>query len=76
MENEGNPVLFDQVTFPDLMSLHGDIGGRALFSKYKTHWVQWLDSKTLNDVDTYEDYMRLIGSEDENHSLKEYNNPQ
>jgi len=72
----GNPVLFDQVTFPDLMSLHGDIGGRALFSKYKTHWVQWLDSKTLNDVDTYEDYMRLIGSEDENHSLKEYNKPQ
>ena len=61
----GNPVLFDRVTFPELMSLHGDIGGRGLFSRYKTHWVKWLDSDMLYDVDTQEDYQRLIGSEDE-----------
>ena len=62
----GNPVLFDQVTFPELMSLHGDIGGRGLFSRYKTHWVKWLDSDMLFDVDTQEDYQRLIRSDDEN----------
>jgi molybdenum cofactor cytidylyltransferase len=62
----GNPVLFDKVTFPELMSLHGDIGGRGLFSRYKTHWVKWLDSDMLYDVDTQEDYHRLIRSEDEN----------
>lgn len=62
----GNPVLFDQVTFPELLSLQGDTGGRALFSRYKTHWVKWLDTDMLYDVDTQEDYQRLIGSEDDN----------
>jgi len=62
----GNPVLFDQVTFPELMSLQGDIGGRALFSRYKIHWVEWLDPDVLYDVDTEEDYQRLIGNEDGN----------
>ncbi len=29
-----NPVLFDRLTFPDLMALTGDVGGRAIFGKY------------------------------------------
>ncbi len=33
-EQRGNPVLFDRSTFPDLMSLHGDAGGRLVFSRY------------------------------------------
>ena len=28
----GNPVCFDRVTFPELLALTGDTGGRALFS--------------------------------------------
>ena len=34
MEQRANPVLFDRVTFPDLLKLEGDVGGRAIFSKY------------------------------------------
>jgi molybdenum cofactor cytidylyltransferase len=40
----GNPVLFDQRTFPDLRMLEGDIGGRKLFSKYHPEWVEWFDT--------------------------------
>jgi molybdenum cofactor cytidylyltransferase len=60
----GNPVLFDRVVFPDLMSLEGDIGGRALFSKYSPSWVNWLEPNMLQDVDTIGDYQRLISSDE------------
>jgi molybdenum cofactor cytidylyltransferase len=56
----GNPVLFDRVTFPHLFSLHGDVGGRALFSHFPPWWVRWDDSRVLFDVDTPEDYQRLL----------------
>ncbi|MDI6696013.1 MAG: selenium cofactor biosynthesis protein YqeC [Anaerolineales bacterium] len=56
----GNPALFDRVTFDDLRSLSGEAGGRALFSKYGVTWLPWLDSSILLDVDTEEDYRRLL----------------
>jgi molybdenum cofactor cytidylyltransferase len=59
----GNPVLFDRCTFPDLMDLKGDVGGRALFSRYSPSWVNWVDRKILHDVDTIDDYHRLISSD-------------
>ncbi|MDP2777187.1 MAG: NTP transferase domain-containing protein, partial [Anaerolineales bacterium] len=55
-----NPVLFDQVTFPDLLHLTGDIGGRAIFSKYKVEYIPWHDDILLLDVDKPEDYQRLV----------------
>lgn len=58
-----NPVLFDRVTFKDLMALRGDIGGRALFSgasQYPVSWVPWHDAGLLLDVDTPADYKRLL----------------
>ncbi len=55
-----NPTLFDRRTFPDLMALQGDVGGRALFSKYSITWVPWLDPSLLLDVDTPEDYQKLL----------------
>jgi molybdenum cofactor cytidylyltransferase len=55
-----NPTLFDRRTFPELMALHGDVGGRALFSKYSITWVPWHDSNLLLDVDTPEDYQKLL----------------
>jgi molybdenum cofactor cytidylyltransferase len=55
-----NPVLFDRLTFPDLMALHGDVGGRALFSKYPIAWVPWHDPSVLLDIDTPQDYQRLL----------------
>jgi molybdenum cofactor cytidylyltransferase len=59
----GNPVLFDRVTFPDLMSLQGDAGGRQVFARYPAAYVPWLDASLLLDVDTREDYARLLQSE-------------
>jgi molybdenum cofactor cytidylyltransferase len=58
-----NPVLFDRLTFPDLMSLSGDVGGRAIFSKYPLGYLTWQDESILFDVDTPEEYGRLINGE-------------
>lgn len=55
-----NPVLFDRAVFPQLLSLSGDQGGRALFSRYRVQWVPWHDPGILNDIDTPEDYRRLL----------------
>ncbi|MBU0512278.1 MAG: putative selenium-dependent hydroxylase accessory protein YqeC [Chloroflexi bacterium] len=55
-----NPVLFDRDVFADLIALSGDIGGRKLFSKYPVFQVPWDDPALLLDVDTLEDYHRLV----------------
>jgi molybdenum cofactor cytidylyltransferase len=55
-----NPVLFDQMTFPDFANIRGDLGGRQLFSKYPISWVPWHDGTILLDIDTPEDYQRLL----------------
>jgi molybdenum cofactor cytidylyltransferase len=60
MEQRANPVLFDRVTFPDLLALTGDVGGRALFSKYPVEYLPWHDDRLLLDVDKPEDYQRLV----------------
>jgi molybdenum cofactor cytidylyltransferase len=61
-DRRGNPVLFDRVTFNDLLALSGDVGGRAVFSKYRVTYVPWHDASLLLDVDTPEDYQRLLAS--------------
>ena len=62
-QQRANPVMFDRVTFHDLLKLEGDIGGRALFSKYKVEYMPWHDDRLLLDVDKPEDYQRLIDDE-------------
>lgn len=64
-ERRGNPVLFDRVTFANLQSLTGDVGGRAVFAKYPLAYVPWPDAHLLLDVDTPADYQRLRGLEDQ-----------
>ncbi len=59
-ERRANPILFDKAAFSDLMNLEGDIGGRAIFSKYKVEYMPWHDDKLLLDVDKPEDYQRLV----------------
>jgi molybdenum cofactor cytidylyltransferase len=59
-DRRANPVLFDSDTFPDLLLLTGDIGGRAIFPKYKVEYIPWHDEALLLDVDKPEDYQRLI----------------
>jgi molybdenum cofactor cytidylyltransferase len=58
-DRRANPVLFDQATFSDLKSLTGDVGGRAIFSKYQAAYLPWHDESLLMDVDTPEDLERL-----------------
>lgn len=60
IDRRANPVLFDQVTFPELMKLEGDVGGRAIFHKYRVEYLPWHDDRLLLDVDTPEQYQRLI----------------
>ena len=63
MDKRANPVLFDLATFPDLMTLEGDVGGRAIFHKYRVEYLPWHDDRLLLDVDTPEMYQRLISDE-------------
>ena len=58
-----NPVLFDRVTFQDLLSLQGDMGGRGIFHKYPPAYLPWHDDRLLLDVDTPEQYRRLVEDE-------------
>ncbi len=56
----GNPVLFDADTFGDLQTISGDVGGRALFSRYPVEWVIWHDANLLMDIDSPEDYQKFL----------------
>jgi molybdenum cofactor cytidylyltransferase len=55
-----NPVLFDRRTFPNLLAIHGDTGGRALFSQYPVAWLEWHEERILLDIDTMEDYQKRL----------------
>ena len=63
MDRRANPVLFDRVTFPDLLALEGDVGGRAIFHKHRVEYLPWHDERLLLDVDTPEMYQRLVSDD-------------
>jgi molybdenum cofactor cytidylyltransferase len=61
-----NPVLFDRIVFPELLALEGDTGGRVLFSeesRFPVEWVDWDDANLLLDIDTPDDFQRLLDLE-------------
>jgi molybdenum cofactor cytidylyltransferase len=58
-DRRANPVLFDRDTFPDLMQLTGDVGGRGIFDKHRVEYLPWHDDTLLLDVDKPQDYQRL-----------------
>jgi molybdenum cofactor cytidylyltransferase len=64
LDRRGNPVLFDRVTFSDLTNIEGDTGGRAIFHRYRVEYLPWHDDSLLLDVDTPEQYQRLISNGD------------
>lgn len=64
IDRRANPVLFDRSAFADLMTIEGDTGGRAIFHKHRVEYLPWHDDGLLLDVDTPEQYQRLIGNED------------
>jgi molybdenum cofactor cytidylyltransferase len=63
IDQRANPVLFDRITLSDLMTLEGDVGGRAIFHKHRVEYLPWHDDRLLLDVDTPEMYQRLISDE-------------
>lgn len=63
MDRRANPVLFDRVTFSDLLTLEGDTGGRAIFHKHRVEYLPWHDDRLLLDVDTPDMYRRLISDD-------------
>ncbi|MGA2112133.1 MAG: selenium cofactor biosynthesis protein YqeC [Anaerolineales bacterium] len=60
---QGNPVLFDRGTWPALLELRGDVGGRGLVDRYPVEWIEWRDEEAFLDVDKAEDYETLLGLE-------------
>jgi len=63
----GNPVLFSRETFPGLLSLTEDCGGRSLLKEYagKVLELQVDDPYIHFDLDTDEDYRTLLKLETE-----------
>ena len=60
--DRANPVLFDRRVFTDLLEIKGDVGGRALFSRYPIEYVTWHDRNVLLDIDTQADFDQLMHS--------------
>lgn len=65
---KGNPVIFSSSLREKLTSLNGDSGGRVLLEglEGKIATVEFDDEKSGFDIDTREEYERVIRVEDEN----------
>jgi len=59
----GNPTLFDRRTWPSLMKLSGDEGGRVIIAKLPPEEISFIETdldSVLFDVDTHEAYIKLL----------------
>lgn len=54
------PVLVDRALFPDLMSLSGDVGARAVFERRPELLDTVVAAGREDDVDTPEDYAKIV----------------
>lgn len=62
-DGPGNPVLFGRETFPELLSLSGDRGARAVVERDPARVVRVpVDTPMPPDIDTPDDYARLGAS--------------
>jgi len=59
-EQRGNPVLFSRNTFSKLLTLTGDRGGKEIFHEFNVTLVPWSRPEEFMDIDTQEDYQKLI----------------
>jgi len=55
-----NPVILDKSVFAAVMQLQGDMGARALLDRYQVSTVAWPDARLPLDVDTPQDFQRVI----------------
>jgi molybdenum cofactor cytidylyltransferase len=58
----GNPVLFARTIFPELLAIGGDQGARGVLAAdpARVRLVPFDDPRPLADIDTPEDYIRLV----------------
>ena len=59
----GNPTLFDRRMWPELLKIKGDEGGRHIIAAVPSHKLGLVDVQhegVLADIDTPEDYQRLL----------------
>ncbi len=57
----GNPVLFDRSTFPELLALQGDSGGRPLIQRYGDRVAQvTIDAPVPQGIETMADYRDMV----------------
>lgn len=61
-EKTGSPVVFPKSFYNDLMLLSGDIGGRKIIknNKDKVIYAELNNNLFLEDIDTTEDYIKLL----------------
>jgi molybdenum cofactor cytidylyltransferase len=61
----GNPVLFARSIFPELLAVQGDQGARAVLAadRARVRLVGFDDARPLADIDTPEDYERLLSKQ-------------
>ena len=61
----GNPVLFARAIFPELLAVQGDQGARAVLAadRARLRLVAFDDPRPLADIDTPEDYERLLSKQ-------------
>ncbi|HIJ86084.1 MAG TPA: molybdenum cofactor cytidylyltransferase [Desulfuromonadales bacterium] len=62
----GNPALFSRETFARIEALSGDCGARSLFAEYAGNILEvTVNDRSIHmDIDTEEDYHRLLEHED------------
>lgn len=60
----GHPLLLDRAVWPEVESVRGDTGARGLLARHP-EWVVCVEvgGEPPPDVDTWEDYERLLGNE-------------
>ena len=60
----GNPVIFPKRFKGELLTLQGDVGGRVILNNYKEYiqFIEIEDGRFLKDIDTKEEYERLINN--------------
>lgn len=56
----GHPIIFSRELFGELLALEGDVVGDQLIARYKENTVELYDEKIQVDIDTEEDYIRLM----------------
>ncbi|MCM3600491.1 nucleotidyltransferase family protein [Robertmurraya korlensis] len=57
------PVIFAPGVIPKLMKLQGDVGARKIFKELEGMVVEFSNARDFYDIDTKEDYERVIGGE-------------